>query len=512
MKTRVLLFLLAVSVNAEPAISQQRSVPNPPQQTGPKNKSTTNLEAKGPSKSDHDDANKSADIEAFIIYAQSLPAEFSADLIIQLAESGQIKDLKRRQDLLVDAFYTAAKAKQPLKRAALPGSIVDSRSGYRANAFRLGLDALSLQSRAIKALLPLNKQKARQLFEEIKLKLDPLNCEDTLAYNVDAFFDTTLVLVQTAFPSEEIRRGEHIYFIENHFSRITSANEIRPAIRVLVSLKATNLELARLGHAFSTALTKVRGDRRSFAAPWNSTMSSIDELVSKFHQRGLSCDEIIESYRTYLINQLSGDGCAERDAEKLVNASLVTHFNEKLRLLAYKNISAISDDEIRPGRPGGSGRDEEYWTSAKSKRVLAAMRKLRFKANGDELKTPEKRFADWESQLSQLIRELASWSPTDEKSEEDYFHQKSVIYSALIDSLPAENQYDALRDEALRDFTNLVSTSELQKQQPAEWFLHAKILIDRAKTAKSSERDKLLTFIYNSHSTVLRLYAQKDQL
>jgi hypothetical protein len=111
-----------------------------------------------------------------------------------------------------------------------------------------------------------------------------------------------------------------------------------------------------------------------------------------------------------------------------------------------------------------------------------------------------------------LMRELASWVPNDEKSEADYFHQKCVIHYALIKAIPADYQYDGLRDEALRDFANLLSTSQLQKEKPAEWFLHAKILIDRANTAKSPERDKLIPLIYNSRSTILHLYVQKEEL
>jgi hypothetical protein len=57
------------------------------------------------------------------------------------------------------------------------------------------------------------------------------------------------------------------------------------------------LELTCLGRAFSIALAKGPSDDRSFSAPWNSIMSSIDELVLKSNQQGLASDEIIESYR-----------------------------------------------------------------------------------------------------------------------------------------------------------------------------------------------------------------------
>jgi hypothetical protein len=150
----LLLLLIALAVHSQnSAITQQA------QQTNDKAKAA---------KSDAGEQKKTAEIESFITYAQSLPAEFSVDLLIQAVESGEIKDSKRKQDLLVESFYAAVKAKQAVKLVALPGGAVDSRAGYRATAANAGFDALSLQCRAIKALLPLNKKKARRLFGEIK--------------------------------------------------------------------------------------------------------------------------------------------------------------------------------------------------------------------------------------------------------------------------------------------------------------------------------------------------------
>jgi hypothetical protein len=157
MKSQLVLLMLLVSTGF--AMQQSKTGVNPQSRSDSKKESTANTKNNARSESEDKEEKKAARIETFITYAQSVPAEFSADLLIQLAESGQIKDRKKRQDLLVEAFHTAAKAKQPLKLAALPGSAVDSRLGFRASAFRLGLDSLSLQTRAIKALLPLDKKR-----------------------------------------------------------------------------------------------------------------------------------------------------------------------------------------------------------------------------------------------------------------------------------------------------------------------------------------------------------------
>jgi len=110
------------------------------------------------------------------------------------------------------------------------------------------------------------------------------------------------------------------------------------------------------------------------------------------------------------------------------------------------------------------------------------------------------------------VRQLADWGAEDEKSEEDFFHQKAVIYYALLPTIPADAQYDGVRDEAFRDFTEMLSASPLQKDKPAEWYLHARTLIDRVNKSQPPEREKLLNLIYSSRSTVLHLYVQKQQL
>ena len=458
---------------------------------------------------------RAAELETFINYAHSVPAEFSADLLLQVVESGAIKDPKRKQDLLLEAFYAASKAKEPVKRLSLPGSAVDSRAGYRATASRLGLDALSLQSRTIKALLLLDKLKARQLFGEIRSQMEPLNCEDALAYDGKTFFAMIEAIAQSAFSAEEITRGEHVFFVENNIGKINSPGQIQPAVKTLLAIKTTDLELTNLSRALSVALSKIPVDDRSFSAPWNSTSESMDALVAQFNQRDLAPDEIVGSYRAYLTKQLSGSRCADTEASKAqreLETQIIRHFNERLRFSSYKKIEAISEEEIKPAKLEGRVSDEVFWTSAKSKSILSRVKKLRFNTAGKEFNDQDKQSADWQSQLSQLLREIAAWTAEDEKSEADYFHQKSVVYYALLKIIPADSQHEGVLDEALRDFAGLLSGSPLQKEKPAEWFLHASVLLDRTNKAKPSERGKLTTLINSSRSTVLALYLQKQTL
>ena len=458
---------------------------------------------------------KAAEIETFINYAQSVPPEFTADLLIQLVESGQIKDAKRKRELLVEAFYAAAKAREPAHLNGIPATPVDTRAGYRVNAARSGLDALSLQCRAIRALVALSKKKARLLFDEIKFKLEPLNCSDAFIQDGGEFFNTLLVVARTTFSAEEMQRSEHVSFVENHLSKLNSPDEVEAAAKILISLPTTDLELMALGRALTASLKRIASDYRSFSGSRSFPGNSLREIVLMFNSRGLSSDDLLESYRTFVVNQLSGSRCADTGAtneQQRFESGLVGYFNNSVGLLAYKKLTPISDDEIKPAKLDGRAETEAYWTSTKASKLLEAGRSLRFSPIGKDFSDEDKQSAEWQSQLSEIVRELADWGPEDEKSDEDYFHQKAVLYNALLETIPAHAQYDGVRDEAFRDFTNMLSTSPLQKDKPAEWFLHAKTLIDRVNKAQPAERERLVNLINSSRSTVLQLYVQKQQL
>ena len=493
----ILILLLGLGVQQSQSVSAQQR---------PQSKS---------SKSSLDDEKKAAEIETFIGYAQSIAPEFCADLLIQLVESGQIKDPKRKQELLVEAFYTAAKAKEPAQLIGLPGSNVDTRAGYRVNAAGAGLDALSLQCRAIQALLQLNKQKARRLFEEIKFKLEPLSCSDAVIQDGTVFFTTVLAVARTGFSAEEMLRSEHVSFVESQLGKLSSPVEIDAAAKILISIPTTDLELMALGRALTASLKRIPSEYRSFSNGRRRPGDSVQKIVLTFSQHGLSSDELLEAYRTFVINQLSGSRCDDTGSsseQRKFESDLVSYFNDTLRTTAYKKIAPISDDEIKPAKFDGRANTQEYWVSSKGEKLLDGIRQLRFGSKGKDLSDEDKQAAEWQSQLSEFVRQLADWGPEDEKSEEDFFHQKAIIYYALLPTIPAEAQYDGVRDEAFRDFTNMLSSSALQKDKPAEWFLHAKFLIDRVNKSQPPEREKLLNLIYSSRSTVLHLYVQKQQL
>jgi hypothetical protein len=99
--------------------------------------------------------------------ARGAPPEFTADALLRMVESGKLADQDARRALMEEAFQLAAAAKFPCECKGLPGTTTDTASGSLSQAYALKLDVLSLQSRAVRDMLPLDPAKARELFGQI---------------------------------------------------------------------------------------------------------------------------------------------------------------------------------------------------------------------------------------------------------------------------------------------------------------------------------------------------------
>jgi hypothetical protein len=456
-------------------------------------------------------------LQSLIIYAQACPPEFAADITLRLAESEKIKGEKWKRQLIEEAFRIASEAKHPLKRTALPGSQVDTRTGYLASALQLNLDRLSLQCRSVKAMLAVDKERARELFKEISpFKLPPLTCEDSLVYDSSVYYQTATAIAQTAFNEKEVRRGEPIYFAQSCVENISSPAQIEPAVNLILSLKTTSSQLETLIYTFSTAIRKISGDDRSFSVPSLSlaVIGAIDQLSKVCIGRKLSTDELLTSFRKYLVNHFSATRCTDtfyNKQQKSVETNLITYFNNNLRnatVTNQKEIFPLSEDEIKPAKIDGSTRYHPYWTSTKSKNLLLRVQTLNFKAQEKPFTEEEKQGAEWQWRLSQFLTDMTTWNAEDEKSEEDYFHQKSVQFYEVIEITPSSR----LRDNVVHDLVIFLSNAKLQKSNPVEWLLHVNDLMTIVRSSSSDDREKIIEALKQSGSTALYVYAEIERL
>jgi hypothetical protein len=148
-----------------------------------------------------------------------------------------------------------------------------------------------------------------------------------------------------------------------------------------------------------------------------------------------------------------------------------------------------------------------YWESDAAKRVLEGAKVLRQRDNGAMRPDAERATPEWQALLADFRKQLDAWAAASEKSEADYFHQKSIVFQALVELVPAGAQ----RDKTLQEFIDFVSNSNLQQTSPAEWFAEVKTMLDRVRTTNGGEPAKVLEAFERSANPVLGLYAAEER-
>jgi len=400
--------------------------------------------------------------QSIVELAHSAPPEFASDALLRVVESGKVPDRNIRLDLAEQAFQLAGSAKFPVRMRGVPGSTMDTRSGNLSQAYDLKLDALSLESRAVRDLLSLDAAKAKELFQNIpRPALTPLTCDDPLVYDVSDFYQTLGAVASAAFTPKERDKEEHVNFMLDYMGQATSPAQLAPLTRMIKAANVTPAQREILWNRFDGLLEAVQADDRSFSA----SLGDLSQVVSpetqasfeKFRQKGTVCKD-----------DLGGSA--------LVNAG-------------------------EPAKADSTPKIERYWQSPEAQRLLLDANKLRFGSDGKPLSDAARSTREWQQQLTDFLSELADWTPTQEKSEADFYHQKSVVFEALIELIPASET----RDKTLQAYVDFISNSNLQQQSPVEWFMQPHATLERVRST-NGEPAKLLDAFQNSGNAVLALY------
>jgi hypothetical protein len=392
--------------------------------------------------------------------ARGAPPEFTADALLRIIEQGRLADRDARRDLLEEAFRSAAAARFPVRMQGLPGTTGDTASGSLSRAYALKLDALSLESRAVRDMLPLDSANARKLFGEIaRPMLTPLTCDDALFYDVSDFYQALSTVVNSTFTQKERAKDEHLTFLNDYLGQAASPLEVAPLAQVIQSVGGSAQQrqglLARLGGLLESLQT----DDRSFSASLPSLNSlSLPEIQS-------SLEKCMQKNHACATDGGQGDASNAAAAKK-------------------------------PSTP----KLDSYWQSATSQQLLEAGKKLRFDRNGAALNEADRSTPEWQQQVANYLNQLAGWTADQENSEADYYHEKCIVLTALIELVPP----GPLSDKLLADYVDFISDSNLYQQSPAEWFMEPRALLDRLQP-NTTMRAKILEAYQRSGNPVLTL-------
>jgi hypothetical protein len=392
--------------------------------------------------------------------AGAAPPEFAADALLRIVESGKLADRNARRELVEHAFQLAVSAKFPVRMEGVTGTTTDTASGSLSQAYALKLDVLSLQSRAVMDMLPLDPPKARELFGQIvKPTLAPLTCDDALVYEPSDYYQALIAVVNGAFTPKEKAKEEHVNLLLDALAQAASPSQLAPLARAIQSAAVTTAQRQILWARFGGLLESMQPDGRSFGASLPAIMSlgipQIQPQIEKFQQRNQRC---------------------ETDTTA-----------------SSPNPSAAA---TKPSTP----KLDSYWQSANAKQLLQAGQKLRFKSSNQLLSDADRATPEWQQQLSDYLNLIADWTPDETESDAVYYHEKCTVFTALLELVPSGPQSDTI----LADYVDFIGNSSLYQQSPAEWFVEPHTVLDRSQT-NSARRLKILQAYQESGNPVLAL-------
>ncbi len=417
------------------------------------------------------------DPDALAAKLRALPPEFAADGLLRLAGLGSIEK-PRRIALLGEAFEKAAGAQQPFKRRAATARL-DGAPGFLNRAYYQNLDTLSLRVRAVEAMLPLDAGKAAALLLRIPPpQLPRVTCEEFMVYDPGLFYE---VLGKLAG-----RNSEPYRLLARYTSAVTSPVEIGPMARVLAAQrKVQDADFAVLVRSFAGALGKISGDDRSFTHSLPAE-KDIQDLTNELKRRSLTPLPLLEAWRLYLVNNLSGPRCADDDIMQsgggtfgLLSAipvggttiGYVPFFNDQLRMPPLQPIQEV---ETTPSRIEGAATGLRSCEEPDCQAMAKEFRGLVFDKAGNAYPTAARTTPEWQAKFKAALAALAAWSPESNPNPE-YYREKTRAYNNLLTLAPDE----AGREAVVRATLSFVAQNPFAKESRMEWFLPINALLGR---------------------------------
>ena len=493
---RLFILFLTLFVSAVSTIGQTASVsPKPPAAEEKKKQAEEEKEKQ---------LRREREIQNLVLTANNQPIEIAADVLFNALDAKLIKDQQKQRAIIEDLFRRASEAKEPFKMTYYGGN-VDTRPGYRSSALDLNLDQLSIQLRAVKLMMTIDKLKARQMFRDIPdLKLLAQLCDHVLSYVISDYYKLLKDIVDQTFQPEERQRKQHIYFASTYIESMDSPAQIEPMISFLASVKVTPAEFSILLDSFIASLRKVGASPRGFALSMRDRLPGAIKYLIEAESKATNAEtsQTSRAFRTYLAKQLSGTQCAD---------SLMTGSKEKKHpLIEAVNVlfeSPLTEEEIKPEKVDPAAKVFIYWKTPKLVKLMPEYAKLRFGAK-DALSLEERNKQEWLQAFLKFLEQMDDWKPEDEETEADYLHQRSVLYYGLIQIAPP----GPLLSNVLRSYALFLRDSKMQKESPAQWLHYLKLVLRISKELKGKDYDEFMNTLNNSGHPVFTLYSELDRL
>ncbi|HZU29135.1 MAG TPA: hypothetical protein VFA04_26680 [Bryobacteraceae bacterium] len=363
-------------------------------------------------------------IQPILDLAQSTPPEFHAWTLLKILQSGnQVKDRAIQRRLIEQAYELASAAQARYPVQPLNGIPQNSLSYLRGQAGALGLESLSLQTRAVEFMLPLDKARARQMFADIpRPSIPAMGCGDDLLPRLGEYYRTLGRVAQETFTPKERQREDHISFLAEYIGAIGSPSQLVPAAAMLQNLSVSPEQKQLLYAKLGSALESVTPDDRSFA----EITSALTPLLTA---------DLMPAFQRFIANHAAAPRC-KHDTQQLTvgSASAETYKGELL-----------GDNE-------------------QAKRIRQMAWDLRIR-NSRVLTEADRAEAAWQLAYNNFLDALAQRQQAETESEAAFFHETVSGWMTAADLAPTPQA----RARAFAEAARIIASSPLETSSPAEW-------------------------------------------
>jgi hypothetical protein len=450
---------------------------------------------------------RSTDGQTLADQARTLPAEFRADTLLRIARSPLTTQAAHKEKLIEEAYWSGSHAYLPYMQRADGRSDSIATNAVRANR----LEALTLQSRAVQAMLPLNSKEALHLFEQITpIDLPKLTCSTVTTPDVIDYYQTAVLVFENSFTTQQRTQGEDVTLLRALISSVEAPAEVPPALEMIFAVKITPAQRHDLLSALGAQLNEIfRSDREYGAAEMLlvSAMSSVRLQIA-------DADLLLPSLRSYIVRHASGHRCTDNMpiAGKLTKSA--EQFNSLVDQLdpsqaRYKKVSA---EEAKATGDDGTFHRSLIGNSPESQAVEDAMRWL---VHGERVRNgqaipwtlEERSSQDWLSHYDDAAKLVHNLSEGDLESKEAFFCVKSDALNLLATLVPP----GPTRERAMDQYLEFLESYYASIQNPNLWFTSFRHML---YTARFSEDPKakawILSALANSSNPIIALYARLE--
>lgn len=454
-----------------------------------------------------DQPKRPQEVLTLVDQARALPPEFRADTLLRLSDSPLVTETTWKQELIEDAFWSGAHAPLPYPQWADRRSDSVAENAVRQNR----LEALTLQTRAVQAMLALDPQKAFHLYEQIQTPgLPKLACSTVFTPVVLDYYQTAVFVFEGAFTPKQRKQGDDFRFLQRLIASVQSPSQVSPAFEMTFAVKVSPTERLDLLSLFATELQGISRSDREYGATETALVSAVTPDRLQPSEAGV----LLPALRSYIVRHVSGRRCTDN----IPPSGKIAKSAESFNTLAAKfdpagdRYKPISTEETKPLADDGSYQRNLAGQSAQSQAIHD---ELRWLTHGDREQDgkvlrwtlEERSTQDWRAHYDDAVKLVYDLKEKDENSVEAFFCTKSDALNILAVLVPP----GPTRAKAMDAYKEFLEQSYSSIQNHNLWFTMFRHMLYTARFS-DDPKDKawILDELARSSNPVIALYAKLE--